>query len=91
MTSKGRRGNNPYRTGRVRKITGVRTVNGIKYDYRAFHPLAFEKNVYAVSIHRHGKPYLDRYSEVIQVLAPNLKTAVNKAFKAFKPSREMLS
>ena len=47
----------------------------------AFHPLNFEKRVYAVSIYQKGKPHIDKYHYFTQVIAKNGSDAIEKAKK----------
>jgi len=49
----------------------------------AFHPLKFEKGVYAVQFNETGKPLLDKYTKFTQVMASSRAAAIRKAQKEF--------
>ena len=55
--------------------------DGIRWSATAFHPLMFERNVYAVSFYQVGKPKLDRFTKFTQVKARNGAEAIEKARK----------
>lgn len=60
------------------KKHGFRTIriDGIEYDVRAFHPIAFEDNIYSVHFHRRGLIWLDRNSYHMMVKAHDKSDAI---------------
>jgi len=54
-------------------------IGDLEFLVDAFHPLNFEKGVYAVSTHQDGKPMLDKYTYFIQVEAKNGLDAIDRA------------
>jgi len=54
-------------------------IGDLEFLVDAFHPLNFEKGVYAVSIYQKGKPHIDRYHYFAQVMAKNGSDAIEKA------------
>ncbi len=71
----------PEEKRKIDRRDGSRTINGVRYDYGASHPLAFEDGVYAVGIHKSGTPHVDKNIYFTQVMARNNKEAVEKAFE----------
>ena len=47
-------------------------IGDIEFLVDAFHPLKFEKGVYAVSIYQKGKPNIDKYHYFTQVMAKRI-------------------
>jgi len=56
-------------------------IGDVVFSADAFHPLKFEKGVYAVSIYQEGEPHIDIYHYFTQVEAKNGYDAIEKAKK----------
>jgi len=57
-------------------IFGSFKVGKKEFVIHAFHPTAFEKDIYAVNINQKGKPLVDRYTYFKQVKAKDAKEAM---------------
>ena len=64
-------------------------IGDLEFLVDAFHPLKFEKGVYAVSIYQKGKPNIDKYHYFAQVIAKNGVDAIEKAKKEYISSRHL--
>jgi len=61
-------------------------IGNVAFSADAFHPLKFEKGVYAVSIYQEGEPHIDIYHYFTQVEAKNESDAIEKAKKELAES-----
>jgi len=64
---------------KVKHIKKKFKIGNLEFLADAFHPLRFEKGVYAVSIYQKGKPNIDKYHYFTQVMAKNGSDAIDKA------------
>jgi len=64
-------------------------IGDLEFLADAFHPLKFEKGVYAVSIYQRGEPNIDKYHYFTQVMAKNGVDAIEKAKKEYITRRAL--
>jgi len=55
-----------------------------RFSAEAFHPLRYERGVYAVNIYQIGKPLVDKYMYFTQVRAKNGSDAIIKVKDEFE-------
>jgi len=69
------------KTTKVKHTKKKFKIGDVVFSADAFHPLKFEKGVYAVSIYQEGEPHIDIYHYFTQVKAKNGYDAIEKAKK----------
>jgi len=69
------------KTTKVKHTKKKFKIGDVVFSADAFHPLKFEKGVYAVSIYQEGEPHIDIYHYFAQVEAKNGSDAIEKAKK----------
>jgi len=69
------------KTTKVKHTKKKFKIGDVVFSADAFHPLKFEKGVYAVSIYQEGEPHIDIYHYFTQVEAKNGYDAIEKAKK----------
>jgi len=77
------------KTTKVKHTRKKFKVGNLEFLVDAFHPLNFEKGVYAVSIYQKGKPNIDKYHYFTQVIAKNGVDAIEKAKKEYINRRHL--
>jgi len=90
------RSTNPYRIKMIKNNNKVQKKYfrlGSKYRAKVFHPLAFERGVYTVTIRRSGTEPVDRNTYLTQVMAKSPASAYKKVinlpdFKRWKENLE---
>jgi len=92
---KERKTSNPYRIKTIKNKNKVQKRYfrlGSKYRAKVFHPLAFERGVYTVTIRRSGTVPADRNTYLTQVMAKSPESAFKKVINLpdFKRWKENL-